>query len=431
MRRARGASARGGVRGIALDARHCCVNVATPLQDGDETVDRLWARRHVHPAGGITDSSSANLVVRAPVAAHAGPIGRRLPSLRLVTPSLMHPPGGTHPGSPRRLGRRRPPHRSLYPCPVSTSSVRSSLRIELPGPLDLPASLERFRRWGDDLLERWDGETYAWTMSAPGAGRATAIAARVAGSIDNPNVELAVEAGGDIDWAARELVARVVPRREAQRALAALAAGDPVVAELDARHPGVRPVQQRDVLIALVRSISAQQINLSWAATMRRRLAEAYGTRHVVDGIEVVSLDPARLAEADPLHLRELQFTNRKAASIVACARAVAAGELDLVALDVLADEQVIERLTVLPGIGRWSAEWFLARTLGRPRVVAGDLGVRKAVGAAYLPGLGRLPSEDEVRLATGHWGHAAGIAQQLLLHWLGEGRPPVAAAAE
>jgi 3-methyladenine DNA glycosylase/8-oxoguanine DNA glycosylase len=50
--------------------------------------------------------------------------------------------------------------------------------------------------------------------------------------------------------------------------------------------------------------------------------------------------------------------------------------------------------------------------------VVAGDLGVRKAVGAAYLGG--RMPSPAEVRAATAHWGAAAGVAQQLLLHDMG-----------
>ncbi|MBA3780030.1 MAG: hypothetical protein H0X16_12180 [Chloroflexi bacterium] len=88
--------------------------------------------------------------------------------------------------------------------------------------------------------------------------------------------------------------------------------------------------------------------------------------------------------------------------------------------LRLLDDEAVIERLVELPGIGRWSAEWFLARTLGRPRVVAGDLGVRKAIGAAYLAG--RMPSEAEVRQLTAHWGDAAGIAQQLLLQGLATG---------
>jgi predicted dehydrogenase len=65
----------------------------------------------------------------------------------------------------------------------------------------------------------------------------------------------------------------------------------------------------------------------------------------------------------------------------------------------------VVERLVAFPGIGRWTAEWLLARTLGRPRVVAGDLGVRKAVGAAYLGG--RMPSEAEVRAVADEFGYA------------------------
>src|SRR4029453_2531788 len=82
-----------------------------------------------------------------------------------------------------------------------------------------------------------------------------------------------------------------------------------------------------------------------------------------------------------------------------------------------LEDEAVVERLTAFPGIGRWTAEWLLARTPGRPRGVGGDLGGRKAVGAAYRGG--GMPWEAEVGAATAHWGAAAGVAQQLLLHWL------------
>jgi DNA-3-methyladenine glycosylase II len=77
-------------------------------------------------------------------------------------------------------------------------------------------------------------------------------------------------------------------------------------------------------------------------------------------------------------------------------------------------DEAVILHLVQLPGIGRWSAEWFLARTLGRPRVVAGDLGVRKAVGRLYDAG---MPSEQETRRLTEHWGETATLVQALALH--------------
>jgi DNA-3-methyladenine glycosylase II len=132
---------------------------------------------------------------------------------------------------------------------------------------------------------------------------------------------------------------------------------------------------------------------------------------------EVWSLDARRLAGAEIADLRELQFSTSKAVAVTAFAAAVADGRVDLQTLAGLDDEEVIDRLVQFPGIGRWTAEWLLARTLGRPRVVAGDLGVRKAVGAAYLDG--RMPSEAEVRAVTAHWGPAAGTAQQLLLHWL------------
>ncbi len=106
--------------------------------------------------------------------------------------------------------------------------------------------------------------------------------------------------------------------------------------------------------------------------------------------------------------------------SIVATAQALLNENLSVETLTDLPDEEVIARLITIKGIGRWSAEWVLARTLGRPQVVAGDLGVRKAVGLAYLDT--PLPSETEVRLATAHWAACAGAAQALLLHALGEG---------
>jgi DNA-3-methyladenine glycosylase II len=131
----------------------------------------------------------------------------------------------------------------------------------------------------------------------------------------------------------------------------------------------------------------------------------------------VWSLDARRLAGAEIADLRELQFSTSKAVAVTAFAAAVAEGRVDLGTLAGLDDEEVVDRLVRYPGIGRWTAEWLLARTLGRPRVVAGARGVGKAVGAAYLDG--RMPSEAEVRAVTAHWGPAAGVAQQLLLHWL------------
>jgi DNA-3-methyladenine glycosylase II len=309
--------------------------------------------------------------------------------------------------------------------------------------VDLAGSLDVLRRAGDDLLDRWDGRL--WLRSVAVDGRVVGAAARPTGTAADP--VLLVSAGNGADPAAAgRVLAAAFPT--APEALADLATADPVVARIAARFPGVGPVLQPDLLAAVVRAISAQQITLRFAATLRGRLARRYGHRHEVTpppagpgapaqggppAAEVWNLDARRLAGAQVADLRELQFSTAKAVAVTAFAAAVADGRVDLQTLAGLDDEAVVEQLVRFPGIGRWTAEWLLARTLGRPRVVAGDLGVRKAVGAAYLDG--RMPSEAEVRAVTAHWGAAAGTAQQLLLHWLsaeapGRGGPRRAARA-
>jgi DNA-3-methyladenine glycosylase II len=289
--------------------------------------------------------------------------------------------------------------------------------VPVVGPVDLAGSLDVFRRSGDDLLDRWDGRV--WLRALADGDRMVGVAARPAGTVDDPGLLVEAEAGADRAAVGRALAAAFPTAPEA---LAELAAADPVVARIAARFPGIVPVLQPDLLTAVVRAISAQQITLRFAAVLRGRLARRYGHRHQVADAEVWSLDAGRLAGAEVADLRELQFSNAKAVATVAFAAAVASGRIDLQQLAALDDEAVVERLVAFPGIGRWTAEWLLARTLGRPRVVAGDLGVRKAVGAAYLDG--RMPSEAEVRAVTAHWGEAAGLAQQLLLHWLSTEAP-------
>jgi DNA-3-methyladenine glycosylase II len=287
-----------------------------------------------------------------------------------------------------------------------------TVTVRFQGPLDVPASVGQFRRWGDDLIDRWDGRVLVCTTRV--GNEAIPFTCRVSGTVDEPALRVTVGHRRHTNAIEQVVTGMFV---SAPGALDGLAAADPVIAQIEQRYLGVRPVLQLDVLTALVRSISAQQVNLKWAATTRRRLAQAFGREHTLGKHQVFSLEPERLAAASVAELRALQFTTRKAEYIISLAAAVADGELDIQTLRDLSDTEVIARLTALRGIGAWTADWFLARTLGRPRVAAGDLGLRKAIGAAYLKG--RLPSETKVRKVTEHWGAAAGVAQQLVLHAL------------
>jgi DNA-3-methyladenine glycosylase II len=281
-------------------------------------------------------------------------------------------------------------------------------------PLDLAASLAPLGRAGDDLIDRFDGTRALRTLRLGAAEELVACAAEITDRSDRPTLTLHL---GPVHADRLAEVARAV--RETlltdRATLEDLCVTDEPVALLARRYPGIVPVLFGDPFTALVRSISAQQVNLRWAATIRARLAQRYGTRHEIGPWQVWSLQPQPLAGARLEDLRALQLTTAKARSVITVAQAAQAGELRRSELTAMDDDRLISHLAGLRGIGRWSAEWFLARTLGRPRVVAGDLGVRKAVGRLYQTPA--IPSESEVRALTSHWGAAATHAQALALH--------------
>ena len=295
---------------------------------------------------------------------------------------------------------------------MNASNQLHTFSVALPGPLDIPGSLDVFRRSGDDGVDRWDGCRLIRTTRIE--GRITPYLCHITGDVETPALSVSVARDAPaaaVGEAARRMFVT------APAALEALMAQDARIAELENRFRGLRPVLQAEPFTAIVRSITAQQVNLKWAATTRRRLAEAYGRRYTLGSHDVIALEPERLASARVDDLRALQWTTRKSEYVIGLAQAVTSGALDLDALQQADDDEVIARLTALRGLGRWTAEWFLARALGRPCVVAGDLGVRKAIGAIYFQG--QMPSEADVRDCTAHWGAAAGVAQQLALHTL------------
>ncbi|MDQ4081326.1 MAG: hypothetical protein M3123_00305 [Actinomycetota bacterium] len=174
-------------------------------------------------------------------------------------------------------------------------------------------------------------------------------------------------------------------------AFAAFARGDGVLAPVVERLRGLRPALVPDPFEALVTSITAQQVSLFAAFAVRNRLIERFGERGA--GHAWAFPTRASLAGAREDELRAIGFSRRKGEYVLALARS----EIDLAGLSTLPDEQVRERLRAERGLGVWSADWFLARQLGRPRAwPAGDLGLRKAVSTFY--GGGRQLTEQEVR---------------------------------
>ena len=168
-------------------------------------------------------------------------------------------------------------------------------------------------------------------------------------------------------------------------ALADLRRRDPVIDRLVEAHgpprvPGRRPAGER--FGALVRSITYQQLAGAAASTIHRRLVEALGDE----------VTPARVLATPPDVLRAAGLSANKLASILDLATKVDNGQVALSRIGRLSDDDVVDHLVSVRGIGRWTAEMFLISNLGRLDVwPVDDLGVRVGFGRAW--GLDEAPA--------------------------------------
>jgi DNA-3-methyladenine glycosylase II len=178
-------------------------------------------------------------------------------------------------------------------------------------------------------------------------------------------------------------------RRELAAADPALAALIERVGEIDLETRLRRRSEERpaDAYGALLRAIVGQQLSTKAARTIYLR---------VLDLFDGHTPSPEQLLEASEEDLRGAGLSGRKVEYIRDLASHVLSGELELDRLDELSDEDAIEELVAVRGLGRWTAEMFLLFHLERPDVLSGgDLGIRKAVQIEY--GFDEMPAPERV----------------------------------
>ena len=173
--------------------------------------------------------------------------------------------------------------------------------------------------------------------------------------------------------------------------MTSLARRDPVVASLVDAHglpPRRRPVHGSRRFGELVKSIVYQQLAGNAAATIHGRLVAALGGR----------VTPQGVVAADPEVLASCGLSRAKAASIRDLAEKVIAGQVSLERIGRLSDDEVVEHLCQVRGIGPWTADMFLLATLGRLDVwPTGDYGVRAGFARAWQLPATPTPKELEV----------------------------------
>ncbi|MDE4084585.1 DNA-3-methyladenine glycosylase [Planococcus maritimus] len=145
----------------------------------------------------------------------------------------------------------------------------------------------------------------------------------------------------------------------------AMAASDPVLREVVERHAGLRIMGMPDLFEAFVWAITGQQINLTFAYTLKRRLIENFGTSYTVSEVEYWAFPSAdTIASLQVEQLRELQFSGRKAEYIIHIAEQIADGHLVKDELIGKTEQQVEKQLVAIRGVGPWSAHYVMMKCL-------------------------------------------------------------------
>ena len=179
------------------------------------------------------------------------------------------------------------------------------------------------------------------------------------------------------------------------------------------------PPTAEQVFEALVRSIVSQQLSGKAAETIFGRVLALGGGK--------LPSAAALLALPDEA-LRGAGLSGAKTRGVKDLAARALDGSLGLDSLHAMDDEEIIEKLTRVRGIGRWTVEMFLMFRLGRPDVLStGDLGLRK--GMMHLFGLESLPDPATMNQLSSHWRPFRSVGAWYLWR-VAESTPPLRQAA-
>ncbi|MDF3053861.1 MAG: DNA-3-methyladenine glycosylase [Geminicoccaceae bacterium] len=158
----------------------------------------------------------------------------------------------------------------------------------------------------------------------------------------------------------------------------------------------MRPIPTHSLFQVLVRSIVYQQLTGRAAATILARVVRLFAPKRFPTPLDLLEIPPERLRAAG-------LSTAKTAALKDLAARALDGTVPSLARVRRMEDEEIVERLTAVRGIGRWTVEMLLIFKLGRPDVLPlGDLGVRK--GFAMTFGKRKLPEPAALSRRAERW---------------------------
>ena len=212
------------------------------------------------------------------------------------------------------------------------------------------------------------------------------------GSVDDPELTIALTGNdlsdGDAERAGRQ-ISWLLGCDQNLRPFYDAVGDDPVLSEVVEQFYGYHNTRTASVFEALVQAVMGQQIATAVARIVRNLLIQNYGVRASIEGREWYAFPRAdALATAEVADIRQLKLSVRKSEYIRGIAQAALESPDGFEGMHDLPDEEVINRMVALRGVGQWTAQWVLVRALARPDgFPIGDLALRRTVAGLYFDG--------------------------------------------
>jgi DNA-3-methyladenine glycosylase II len=290
--------------------------------------------------------------------------------------------------------------------------------LPVVSPFRLDYTVWALRRRRNNSIDRWDGRQYSRIFVINNDPLKISI---VQENLSN-NCELSIfvkgkqaSSGQTIDDI-RLLVQKMLGFDLGLQPFYALMDADDVIGALVHQFAGVKPPRFPVLFEALVNSIACQQVTLDVGILMLNRLAEKFGPAFNDDGTPLCAFPrPEDLANAAEEEIKELGFSYQKARAIKELAIAFANNKINLAELEKMANQEAVEYLSTLRGIGRWSAEYALLRGLGRIDIFPGDdIGAHNNLQRLFH--LEQKPGYEEIKKLTSRWHPYEGLVYFHLL---------------
>ncbi|MFD1738015.1 DNA-3-methyladenine glycosylase family protein [Bacillus salitolerans] len=172
------------------------------------------------------------------------------------------------------------------------------------------------------------------------------------------------------------------------------------IAKLAKDHEGTPLVLDMNPYLSLLKCIIHQQLNMSFAFTLTKRLVQTYGEE--VDGVWFYPL-PEKVASLAYSELRDMQFSQRKAEYVIDTSRLLAEGQLSLDELVTMNDEEIQEKLMKIRGIGQWTIQNLLLFGFGRQNLFPkADIGIQNAIKKHF--NLDQKPTYEQMDELSKGW---------------------------